>query len=66
MRSDARLEALEAERRAADIRRGIVSAAQRVITLHPTWDDSQVSRALGLRRDELFLVADARQAMRQR
>ena len=47
------------ERIANGIRRG----AERVIGLHPTWTDAQISRALGLRRDELELVAEAREAM---
>lgn len=45
------------------IANGIRRGAERVIGLHPTWTDEQISRALGIRRDELQLVAEARRTM---
>jgi hypothetical protein len=51
------------EQVAADTRNGILRASDRVLRLHPTWTDEQIARALGLRRDELYLVAEARRAL---
>lgn len=51
------------ETAAESIANGIIRGARRVIRLHPTWPDDQVARALGLRRDDMHLIAEARQVM---
>jgi hypothetical protein len=48
-----------------DVANGIRRASERVIRLHPTWDDQQIARSLGLRHDEISLVGETRQAMEQ-